>query len=311
MINPEGTAKKHHRNGVSLPGGEATEENLRMERIKEPTLIFIAMRYTGSSVRWGRDGMRIYLDLVMLLNFTVDWLLILGANRLAGFSPGGWNSVAGAAIGGVYSGVCLLPGFAFLGRPLWRMASLCCICTVGFGLQRGNWRRWGIFLLLSMALGGIAVGVGRTGFFGLLLSGLGLFILCAVAFGGGIGGRQYVSLGIPGIGGEVHVTALRDTGNCLRDPITGENVTVIDGRYAKILVGLSLEQIGDPMKTLAEGTHTGLRLIPYRTVGNGGRFLLARRFSDVDVGGKKQALLLAFSPEEFGRKEAYQALIGG
>ena len=73
--------------------------------------------------------LEIYLDLVILLNFSVDFLLLMGTNRLSGFplSPGrcAWAAVLGA----VYSGACLLPGFSFLGALLWRMVSLAeCRC---------------------------------------------------------------------------------------------------------------------------------------------------------------------------------------
>ena len=59
--------------------------------------------------------MAVYLDLVVLLNFLVDALLLMGANRLTGHPPG-WKRVAlAAAIGGVYAGVCMLPECRFLG----------------------------------------------------------------------------------------------------------------------------------------------------------------------------------------------------
>ena len=64
--------------------------------------------------------MRVYLDLVMGLNFAVDLLLLLGTNRLAGFSSEGKRVIGAAALGSVYSGACLLQGFRFLGSTLWR-----------------------------------------------------------------------------------------------------------------------------------------------------------------------------------------------
>ena len=60
--------------------------------------------------------MTVYLDLVMVLNFLVDFLLLLGTNRLSGFPPGIWRCGAGALVGAVYSGACLLPGFRLISR---------------------------------------------------------------------------------------------------------------------------------------------------------------------------------------------------
>ena len=68
--------------------------------------------------------MRVYLDLVMGLNFLVDLLLLLGTNRLSGF-PAGWKrTVPAAALGAMYSGGCCLPGFYFLGNTFWRLVCL-------------------------------------------------------------------------------------------------------------------------------------------------------------------------------------------
>ena len=43
--------------------------------------------------------MVVYLDLVMGLNFGVDFLLLLGTNHLAGFPPGYGRTAAAAALG--------------------------------------------------------------------------------------------------------------------------------------------------------------------------------------------------------------------
>ena len=98
--------------------------------------------------------MRIYLDLLILLNFLVDALLILGTNRLSGFPTDGKRVVLAAALGGVYSGACMLSGFRFLGNILWRLVSLGGMSAVAFGWNRSTLKRCCVFILLSMALGG-------------------------------------------------------------------------------------------------------------------------------------------------------------
>ena len=59
--------------------------------------------------------MVIYADGVMLLNFLVDALLIMGTNRLTGYPVMVGRTASAAALGSLYSGACLLPGFRFLG----------------------------------------------------------------------------------------------------------------------------------------------------------------------------------------------------
>ena len=92
-----------------------------------------------------------YLDLWMLLNFAVDYLLLLGANQLSGFPSDQRRLLFASALGGIYSGGCLVPGFGFLGAFHWRMVSLGLMALLAFGWRRNAWRRMAAFLLLSLA----------------------------------------------------------------------------------------------------------------------------------------------------------------
>ena len=255
--------------------------------------------------------MAVYLDLVMVLNFLVDFLLLLGTNRLSGFPAGAWRCAEAALLGAVYSGACLLPGFRFLGSFLWRAVSLCLMGVMAFGCDRSALKRGGVFLLLSMSMGGIALSLGRGDLLSLVLCALLCLLLSLVSFGGQIGGREYVPLQITCDGRSAGMIALKDTGNTLRDPVTGEQVLVISPEMASRLTGLTLDQLRHPLETLALRPMVGLRLIPYRSIGNGGSFLLAKRFEDVTIGGKRQSALVAFAAEGLGTGEIYQALTGG
>lgn len=255
--------------------------------------------------------MVIYLDLVMLLNFLVDFLLLLGTNRLAGFTAGGWRCALAALLGAVYSGACLLPGMQFLGSILWRSISLGLMGVLAFGSTASALKRTGIFLLLTMAMGGAALGVGKGNFLSLVLCALLCLMLSVVSFGGQVGGREYVPLQISQDGRTVNLIALKDTGNTLRDPVTGEPVLVISGQIAARLTGLTEEQLRHPLETLAAQPLSGLRLIPYHSIGNGGSFLLGKRFSEVTIAGVRRSALVAFAAEGLGKGECYQALTGG
>lgn len=255
--------------------------------------------------------MAVYLDLVICLNFLVDFLLLLGTNRLAGFPWQSGRCALGALLGGIYSGACLLPGFRFLGNFLWRSVSLCLMAMLAFGVDASAWKRGGIFLLLSMAMGGIALSLGRGDMLSLILCGLICLLLCRISFGGQVGGREFVPLKITCEGREASLIALKDTGNTLQDPLTGEQVLIISAEAAGRLTGLTVLQLQHPLETLVSRPIPGLRLIPYRSVGNAGGFLLAKRFADVTIGGKKRSALVAFAAEGLGKGEIYQALTGG
>lgn len=252
--------------------------------------------------------MAVYLDLVMLLNFLVDLLLLLGTNRLSGFPLDGKRAVAGAVFGSLYSGACLVPGFYFLGNTLWRLVSFALMASIAFGWSQSALRRSVVFVLLSMALGGIAVGFGQKSFPVLVLSAAGVWILCHVGFGGSMG-QEYVPIVIEHNGRRVDLMALKDTGNTLRDPITGEPVVVLSADAAQILTGLTEKDLANPTQTVVN--HPGYRLIPYHAVGQPAGMLLAMRFSDVTVGKKRGSALVAFAPEVIDRSGKFQALTGG
>jgi len=254
--------------------------------------------------------MVIYADLVMGLNFIVDLLLFLGTNRLAGFPTQGKRVAAASALGAVYSGICLIPGFRFMGNLLWRTVSLAGMGIIAFGWERSAWKRSAVFLLLSMALAGMAVSLHRTQGLSLALAAGGMWLLCRVSFGDGIGARQYVSLRIDYQGKTVAMTALKDSGNTLRDPITGEPVIIIGAEAAGRLTGLTEEQLLHPLETMTARPVPGLRLIPYQAVGQSGGMLLAMRFMEVTVDTRKQSAIVAFAPRGLGNG-TYQALTGG
>ncbi len=255
--------------------------------------------------------MEVYLDLVIILNFLVDFLLLLGTNRLSGFPLAAKRCAASALLGGVYSGVCMLPGFRFLGNTLWRTVSLCLMAGIAFGCDRSALKRGGVFLLLSMALGGVALSFGKGDFMALVLAACLVYILCRMAFGETVGGREYIPITLTYGSQSASLTALRDSGNTLRDPITGEQVLVISGEIAQRLTGLTREQLNKPLETLALHPIPGLRLIPYRAVGQGGSMLLALRFENVKVGSRVQSAIVAFAPEGLGKGQVFQALTGG
>lgn len=255
--------------------------------------------------------MAVYLDLVMALNFLVDFLLILGTNRLSGFPPGWKRAALAALLGAIYSGGCMIPGFSFLGNTLWRMVFLALMGVIAFGANWSALKRTGVFVLLSMAMGGVALGFGRGDFSLLVLSAVVVWLLCRISFGKCVGGREFETVTISAEGTAATVTALRDTGNDLRDPISGEQVMVVGPGTAAKLTGLSVSDFCRPMDALLSHPKQGYRLIPYSSVGQPGSLLLAKRFTIRRAEKKQETAIVAFAPEVIGKGDLYQALTGG
>ena len=250
------------------------------------------------------DQVPVYLDVLVVLNFLVDLLLLVGTNRLAGFGAGVKRAVAAAALGGVYGGVCVLPGWTFLAGTHWRVIVLALMAGVSFGFCRDAVRRGILFILLSMALGGVAVGLESGGFCALVAAALTVSFLCVFGFRGRVGAR-YVPVKV----GSTSFTALVDTGNTLTDPLTGQQILVVSAHIGEKLLNVKAPELSDPVQLMER--LPGVRLIPFSAVGRSSGVLPVKRFEDVHIGAWRGSCLVAFAPNELGRGKPYEALTGG
>ncbi len=255
--------------------------------------------------------MVIYLEWVVIINFLVDFLLLYGTNQLSGFSGGGKRAALGAFLGSIYAGACVLPDLAFLAGGFWRLISFGIMSAAAFGVDKSALRRGILFFLLSMALGGLATGFAGAGVWTLVLSAALMWLLCLLGFGGGKSHQHYASVTVTHRGKTLRLTALVDTGNTLRDPISHRPVLVADAAVAQKLLGLSIEALEHPLETLAAGSCPGLRLIPYSSVGNPAGMLLAVKAERVEIDGAQKDVLIGFAPQRIGQGKAFEALAGG
>ena len=252
--------------------------------------------------------MRAYMNGVFLLNFLVDIFLLLAATRLCGYPVNLYRIMLAGLLGGVYGSSCLLPGFRFLGNLLWRVVSLGLIASTAYGISMSGARRGVIFALLSLALGGAVMGLDKGGIIEILSAAGVISLLCFFGFHGRVGGTHYLPVELSYGEKHIRITALQDTGNTLRDPITGRQVLVVGADVAEALTGLTRQQLRAPVESV--GALPGLRLIPYRSVGSNS-FLLAIRLPKVKIGTQQGSTLVVFAPDFLSPEGTYQALTGG
>lgn len=272
---------------------------------RKPTYFFAPYRYTVEACR-GCYGL--YLDVLWILNFSVDLLLLIAANRLSGYPTALVRTVAAAALGGFYGCLCIIPGWTFMGRTLWRLILLGLMGCIAFGMNKNAIRRCVLFALLSMAMGGIAIGVGSGGFISLLLCAAGVCMMCVFALRGRLGNR-FLPVKVRCDGRCHRFTAMIDTGNTLTDPMTGQQVMVVSSDLGRRLLGQDLIEFSDPVSAIRK--IQGGRLISYSGVGVESGLLVAKRFHDVTIGKWHGGCLVAFAPQELGRGADYEALTGG
>ena len=242
-----------------------------------------------------------YVGFVMLLSFSVYFLLLMGAGKLCGFTPGVKNTIAAAAAGSFYSGICLLPMADWIFAEPIRLAVLFLIAFLSIGLQ---FQTIAAFVLTTIVLDGITGGMENCGVWSMVIAGACVLLLCVFPRNEN---KDYIKMELHHNGKTMRILAFRDTGNTLRDPVTGETVLVVSPEVAETLVGLNRSQIADPIGSVT--MVPGLRLVPYRTVGKNHGLMLAIRLKDVRVGNRSQSRIVAFAPDGFCSSK-FQALTG-
>jgi sigma-E processing peptidase SpoIIGA len=256
----------------------------------------------------GGDHMGHYVGFIMLLNMGIDFFLLLCSDFLCGHTPRMRRALLAAALGGAYAGVCLLPGIGVAAESGSRILCLVIIGALCFGFEKDSAYRCAVFMLLVLMVDGIATGFVGSHRAEVAAMAISTLVICGYRLWDIRPDRDLVQLEMAYGGRRMRITALRDTGNGLVDPVTGESVIVVNAGIAFAFTGLTKQQLQNPTEAL--GSIQGLRMIPYKTVGNAGGMLLALRFPEVRVGNRYTSALVAFAPEGLGEDGRFQALTG-
>ena len=188
----------------------------------------------------------VYLDRVVLLNLAVDYLLLLATARLAGLPLRRGRLALAAALGALYAAAVFLPGCRMLAHPACRLAAGVAVCRLAWRRERRPWRLTALFFLLSGALAGLLLAAGlAAGSPGAILSrvyyadiswpvllgsaiGFGLLLHLVFRQGARHEGGELMDVTVSLQGRRLRLRALHDTGNTLRDPVSGQPVLVLE-----------------------------------------------------------------------------------
>ncbi len=252
-----------------------------------------------------------YRLLVIAVSMGVDLLLIWGVAELVGV-PLRWFRVGLSVIlGGMYTLVCVYSESGIQGSYFWRFLLWASEGWICFGGNSGGFRRGVFFAVLAAAVSEGAAGVGGLSVRGMGSGALLVCALCLLDMRRHRLKKPYVPVLLIWENQKERILALRDTGNTLRDPVTGEPVLVAGPSVAQRMLGLTEEELSTPAKTLVDGKIKGLRLIPYRSVGQSNGMLLAVRVPRAKVGTRQGSVVVAFTPTVLDPENRYHALAGG
>lgn len=276
----------------------------------------------------------VYLDSLFLLNWGVDSVLLTAAAKLGGASRRHWRILFAAALGALYTVIVFCLPCPYASHPLWKGVAAAGMVLLAVGREQRPLRVFVLFLLLSCSLaGGVllleAAGIGQmsnsTGFPMTLTDGK-LLLLC--------GAGEYLAASLlsrlpmaasgkllPVLvacqGRQVFFHVLVDSGNQLKDPVTGASVLVASWRAVLPLFpkgcAPTQEELRHPAACLqalsCRWQSARLGLVPYRAVGTEQGLLLTLRGDKVVIDGKAApSTLIAITPVELSKD--YQGLIG-
>lgn len=280
----------------------------------------------------------VYGDLFWLLNFALNYLLLYLTGLLSGQETIRLRLILASSLGATYSLSLIYPVLGYLmSLSLIAVFSLIML-AVAFpptsirGLLRQAAWFYGLAFVAagaSMALGWHLSGSGRLNAAGSLLGGI--VAVSATAVGMALRmksvstGVLVVPVSISLEGQVLHLKALVDTGNRLRDPFTGWPVMVAEaGALTGFLPDGVLEVARDPLSvgSLDEeglgpsGWQKRLRLIPYSSMGqtDGLLFAIKPDWLSVGRGEEKQItdkVAVALSPSPLTEDGSYRALLPG
>ncbi len=280
--------------------------------------------------------MTVYADLLFAINAAINYLLLCGSAAIGGVPARKLRLLGAALLGGLYAVMTVLPGMEAAGGFLCQSLCAALMLLAAFGWKRSTVRQGLFFFALSFAFSGavmLAVQLiepnmmllGGRAYYAvttpalLFLAGLIYGLAAVVLSGWGTHtGGDLVSLDLSVENRQLSLKALRDTGNTLTDPISGQSVLVADWQVLSRLLpnaGIQSSHLRDPaalMQRLSrQYPQLRFRLVPYQAVGVEAGLLLALRCRVEEKRGRHQEQLVAFSPTPVSEEGRFDALIGG
>lgn len=229
----------------------------------------------------------IYVDVLIALNWLIDFLLLSAVARLSRAVVRRWRLVLGALFGGICACLLLLPAFPAPIRVIVDVITAALMVLIAFPF--GSWWSFGKRAVLLFAVSAVFSGVvsllaqwfpgesivSHNGKWYMDISPVMLTIFALISYGVvrlcehltrrriPPGGEYRVTV-LDG-GGEMVCRALYDTGLHLKEPFSGAAVILME----RSLIDRWAAE--DVKRALTDnGAHPRIRRIPYRTVGGEG-----------------------------------------
>ncbi len=260
----------------------------------------------------------LYVDSLLFFELVSDFTLLWAAGKLCQAARRKLRLLAAAVLGAAYTLLAVLwPPAA---RLPCKAAALGLMLLTAYGGERRLGRLSLAYLAMCAVYAGAASAVvwtaGKASLRSLVFA-LGISLgVCALPFrfSGKRGGR--VRLRLERGTRSVELLALRDTGNLLREPLSGEAALIAEEAALLPLLEPELRRrltatggLPAPERLLALGP--GFRLLPYRTLDGEGLLLAFRAERAYMDGQPGPGLWAALAPGPLNAGDGCTALLGG
>jgi len=283
----------------------------------------------------------VYLDVLFIINLIINYLLLLATSKIAKVSSPAWRIASGAFTGAVYAVMMFFPQIKAFYTVASKIAVSFIIVAVAFSIRKTRvfLKTVFIFYITSFIFGAVSLGVfyftgageGSVISNGIIYFNLPWRILIFSSFLSYIVIRTiwriyktdkmriYKKVDISLDGRKVTLTALVDTGNMLKDPLTQTPVVVAQFDRLQPIFSKSFREIYERMHDSPEniilsnegGEMTSrLRIIPFSSLGTAQGLLLGFKPDSVIIDRRvTENIIIGISDGILSNGKDYDALI--
>ncbi len=287
--------------------------------------------------------MTIYIDIVLLENLLMNYIILLGTGYIIKAKIKHIKLIISSFIGAIYALLAYMEIFPIYANFITKMLLAICMIYIGFNPKKikGLIKELIVFFLVSFSLGGCAfallymikpqeIFVKNGVYIGVyplkiaLLGGITGFIITYISFKvvkNHINKNEIIYTAIIKIEEKkLEIKVLLDTGNMLKDPITGDTVIIVEKE--KLYEILPIELLNDiddffeiNNKIIKNEYQTRLRIIPFTSVGKRNGMMVGIKadyvsiITDIDE-IKKNDVIICVYEKKFSKTDKYSGLIG-
>ena len=288
--------------------------------------------------------MTIYVDVVLLENLCMNYIILFGTAYIIKIRIKQIRIILASLLGAIYAVLAYAEIFPMYANLITKIILSICMIYIAFNPKKikGLIKELIVFYLVSFALGGCAfallylvrpqdifmkdgVYIGTYPLKIALLGGIVGFIITYIAFKvvkTRITKNEIIYKAVVNIRGkQLEINVLLDTGNMLKDPISGDSVIMIEKNKLnsifpeKILNNIDKILGGDLESTESLEYRKRLRFIPFTSVGKQNGMLLGIKadsvtiITDVEEIINKRAIIGIYE-KTFSKSGKYSGLIG-